>query len=348
MHAFLLTLAAFLPACQAENTATVAPAREQSSVAAAPVQARPQVTAWVDIVRVVDGDTIHVKLGDKVEKLRLLCVDTEEKLGSGASSPTKPQTVFGEVCALWAIDYFRALEKDGAPARVGLLFPKGRENHRDVYGRLLCHVILPDGTDYNVMIVKLGKSPYFTKYGYSEIDHAAFVAAQDEARSKHLGIWDPATNAPQTPGTPSAARPYDKLIPWWNMRADAVRVFTEERAKHPERVFDVESGASLAEAVAHSTDGPDGLVRVFGEIDRVFDETDGSQTVLFRATQRDEALRVHIPRENVASLASAGLAKRGDEFQQNYVWYRGRIERSGKSYRSTCTAPTAWTDGCTP
>jgi endonuclease YncB( thermonuclease family) len=342
MHAFILTLVAFLPARQAE---TVAPARTDRPAVAAPITTRPDVAAWVDVVRVVDGDTIHVKLGDKVEKLRLLCVDTEEKLGSGVSSLTKPQTVFGEACALWAIDYFRALEKDGAPARIGLLFPKGREHHRDVYGRLLCHVILPDGTDYNVMIVKLGKSPYFTKYGYSEVDHAAFVAAQDEARSKHIGIWDPATNAPLTPGTPSAARPYDKLLPWWNLRADAVRVFDAERAKDPERVFDAESGTSLAEAVAHSTDG---TVSVFGEIDRVFDEADGSQTVLFRAAQRAEALRVHIPRENVASLATAELSKRGAEFQQNYVWYRGRIERSGKSFRSTCTRAAAWSDGCRP
>ncbi len=341
MHTFLLVLATL---CPAPLVPQAAPAP------AAKVAARPEATTWVDVAKVIDGDTIHVMLDGKLEKLRLLCVDTEEKLGSGASSPTKPQTVFGEECALWAQEFFAKLGKDGAPPKVGLLFPPGREHHRDPYGRLLCHVILPDGTDYNVMIVKLGKSPYFTKYGYSEVAHAEFVAAQAEARQKKLGIWDPATNAPKTPGTPSAARPYDKLLPWWDLRADAVRTFTELRARSPESVFEAESGASLAAAAAgNSTAGPDAKpVRVFGEIDRVFDESDGSQTVLFRAAVRDEALRVRIPRSAVAEIASAKLSQRGEEFQQNYVWYRGTIERGAKGFQSTCTSASAWSDGCKP
>ncbi|MCY2961565.1 MAG: thermonuclease family protein [Planctomycetota bacterium] len=344
MHTLLLVLAALFPAPPLPQ----APPASAAANPAAP--AKPQVTAWVEVARVVDGDTIHVKLAGKLEKLRLLCVDTEEKLGSGASSPTKPQTVFGEACALWAQEFFQKLEKDGAPAKIGLLFPPGRENHRDTYGRLLCHVILPDGTDYNVMIVKLGKSPYFTKYGYSEIAHAEFVAAQAEARSKKIGIWDPATNAPQTAGAPSAARPYDRLLPWWDMRAEAVRAFTELRAKEPKLVFEAESGASLAEAVAAGGLEATALskARVFGEIDRVFEEADGSETVLFRAAVRDEALRVRIPKEAVAALAGAKLAQRGEEFQQNYVWYRGRIERDGKGFRSTCSDPAAWSDGRKP
>jgi len=344
MHTFLLALAALLTPSWAPQAAPAAAAQRPASPAAA---ARPAVATWVEVARVVDGDTIHVQLDGKLEKLRLLCVDTEEKLGSGgASSPTKPQTVFGEECALWAVDFFAKLGKDGAPPKVGLLFPPGREKHRDPYGRLLCHVILPDGVDYNVLIVKLGKSPYFTKYGYSEVAHAEFVAAQAEARAKKIGIWDPATNVPKTPGAPSAARPYDTLLPWWDLRAEAVRAFTELRAKEPKLVFEAESGASLAEAVAASA-GPE-PVRVFGEIDRVFDETDGSQTVLFRAAVRESALRVRIPKEAVESLAPLKLAQRSDEFQQNYVWYRGTIERSGKGYQSRCSDPAAWRDGRTP
>lgn len=339
MHAlqFLLTAILSLPLAAQTAAPVSAPASE--------VAARAEVTTWVDVVRVVDGDTIHVKLGEKTEKLRLLCVDTEEKVGSGAGSATKPQTVFGEACALWAIDFFKALEKDGAPARVGLLFPKGREHHRDVYGRLLCHVILPDGVDFNVLLVKLGKSPYFTKYGYSEVDHAAFVAAQKEARSKHLGIWDPATNKPSTPGTPSAARPYDRLLPWWDERAEAVRAFTEKRSLEADLVFEAEAGDSLAKAVENSKNAP---VFVFGEIDRIFDEDDGSQTVLFRAAKRDEALRVRIPKESVATLAPLKLAEKSEEFTQNYVWFVGRIEPATKGFRATCTTADAWRDGRTP
>lgn len=337
MHHVVLVLAALF---STPFSPQAAPAAANPRVAE---RARPDVASWVEVAKVVDGDTIHVTLDGKLEKLRLLCVDTEEKLGSGASSPTKPQTVFGEECALWAQDYFAKLGKDGAPPKVGLRFPAGRERHRDPYGRLLCHVILPDGTDYNVLIVKLGKSPYFTKYGYSEIAHAEFVAAQAEARAAKIGIWDPKTNAPATPGTPSAARPYDKLLPWWDLRAEAVRVCAELRAKEPLHVLEAESGASLL--LGTKSTEP---VRVFGEIDRVFDEDDGSQTVLFRAAVRDEALRVRIPKDAVAKLAELQLAQRGEEFRQNYVWYRGAIEPDRKGYRSTCTDPAAWSDGQSP
>jgi len=326
----LLALALFAP-----TAPQVAPAQVERTKTAEP--------KWVEITRVVDGDTIHVQLEGKVEKLRLLCVDTEEKLGSGAASPTKPQTVFGEECALWAQEFFAKLGKDGAAPKIALRFPVGRENHRDPYGRLLCHVILPDGTDYNILLVKLGKSPYFSKYGYSEIAHAEFVAAQSEARAKKIGIWDPATNAPKTPGAPSAARPYDTLLPWWDMRAEAVRAFVETRAKDAGSTFEAESGASLAAAAKKASS-----VRVFGEIDRVFDESDGSQTVLFRASVRDEALRVRIPKEAVESHAALKLATHGEEFQQNYMWFRGTIESNGKGYRATSTSPEAWRDGRDP
>jgi len=329
----------------------VAPPAPQTAPAVA-LPTKRQPATWAEVARVVDGDTIHVNLGGKVEKLRLLCVDTEEKIGSGAGSATKPQTVFGEECALWAQQYFECLgEKDAVtgatkPVKVGLLFPPGRENHRDPFGRLLCHVILPDGTDFNVLLVKLGKSPYFTKYGYSEVCHDEMAAAQKTARAQKIGIWNPETNKAATPGTPSAVRPYDRLLPWWEMRAKAVAAFQARKAKDPQSIFEAESSATLCEAVKASETGQPTLV--FGEIDRLYDEGDGSRTVLFRAAVRDEVLRVRIPKEHVAALAAAKLDQRGEEFQQNYVTYRGRIERSGKGFTSTCTEASAWSDGARP
>ena len=84
--------------------------------------------------------------------------------------------------------------------------PAGREQ-RDSYGRLLCHVILADGRDFNLLLVEEGKSPYFNKYGNSLVAHAAFVAAQQHAREKSKGIWDPTTNVPKDPKAPIAAGP---------------------------------------------------------------------------------------------------------------------------------------------
>src|SRR5262245_53410026 len=79
---------------------------------------RPEASA--EVTRVVDGDTLDVLLDGEEVTLRLLSVDTEEKIsGLPLSSPTKPQTVFGQETALWAKELFASFEP---PVRIGLLF----------------------------------------------------------------------------------------------------------------------------------------------------------------------------------------------------------------------------------
>jgi len=300
-------------------------------------EGRKPEAQWVEVERIVDGDTIHVRRAGRIEKLRLLSVDTEERLGRGhSSSPTKPQTVYGEETALWAEKLFADLETEGGRLRIGLLFPGGAEA-RDVYGRLLCHVLLPDGTDYNLRLVRLGRSPYFNKYGNDLLDHAAFVAAQAAARREKIGIWDPATNEARTAGAPSAKRPYAKLLPWWNARAVAVEAFRERASKEPERVADAEEPDTLARAARSGHE-----VEVFGEIDRLFDESDGSRTVLFRTSDAGRALRVRIP------LASRGAHEALDwgsilrDFRQNYVWVRGRVGHGDRGFEMLSEGADRW------
>lgn len=294
-------------------------------------------TELYEIVKVVDGDTIHIKRGGKVEKLRLLSVDTEEKFSSGTQpGGTKPPTVFGEECALWAQKFFADLGRDGAPPRIGIAFPGGHEKY-DFYGRLLCHVILPDGTDYNLMLVKMGKSPYFSKYGFSESDHAAFVAAQKEAQSKQLGIWNPKTNMPATPDAPAAKRPYEKLVPWWDARGEAVQAWRAAFAKDPNAVCDADEAAQLERAARGEKE-----VEVFGEIDRVRDEPDGSVSVHFRASKKDQALVVRIAKDQREAHAALALATLGEEFHQNYVWFRGLVRSGPKGFLADSDAPARW------
>src|SRR5688572_15294746 len=188
--AFFVVLLGIAPVL-ARGTPSFAHGKEDPSSAVASARARlaheVAPAELLEIERVVDGDTVWVRRAGAVEKLRLLSVDTEERLGKGhAASATKPQTVFGEETALWATELLLKGAKDGAKARVGVLFPDGREQ-RDVFGRLLCHLMLPDGTDYNLLLVEQGWSPYFTKYGHDTVCHAAFVAAQAEARKAGRG-----------------------------------------------------------------------------------------------------------------------------------------------------------------
>ncbi|HTF90600.1 MAG TPA: thermonuclease family protein [Planctomycetota bacterium] len=286
-----------------------------------------------DIDRVIDGDTIWVQYHGKQTKLRLLCVDTEEKLSVDTGSASKPGTVFGEECAKWAQDFFAASTVGEKRAQVGLYFPAGREQ-LDAYGRLLCHVILPDGRDFNLLLVEEGKSPYFNKYGNSPVAHELFVEAQNRAREKKKGIWDPATNVPKTVGAPSARRPYEKLVPWWNARAAAIDDFRERERKEPAAVADAENPASLKAALARG-----GEVDVFGTIDRLFDESNGDWTLLMRCEDKHGALRVRIAKDKRALFSKLDFEHLNDDYRQNYFWIRGKMKQGSRGVEIEANDP---------
>ena len=273
-----------------------------------------------DVERVVDGDTVYVLRNGERLKLRLLSVDTEEKLsGNPNPSPSKPETVFGQETTLWAQELFAATAEPGRPPRVGLRFPGGVER-KDAYGRLLCHVVLADGRDFNLLLVELGKSPYFNKYGNSLICHRAFVDAQRRARANRLGVWDPNTNAARTPGAPSARRPYARLLPWWEARARAVERFRTLSAADPDRYVDAEDAGALQAALDSGRE-----VQVFGSIFELFDEPNGDRTLLLRAPGGERALRVVVPAAHRADLAPLELERTREDYRQNYLWVAGRV-----------------------
>jgi endonuclease YncB( thermonuclease family) len=294
---------------------------------AAEAAAMPGDVVEVDVVEVIDGDTLTVRLDGEVVSLRLLSVDTEEKIrGAASGSASKPETVFGEETKLWAKELFAGL---GAPPRVGLAFPEGRR--ADVYGRLLTHVILPDGRDYNLLLVELGKSPYFDKYGYSRRMHAEFVAAEARARAAELGIWNPATNRARTSGAPSAVRPYAELLPWWEARAQAIEAFRGRAEGEPGRWILAEDSAALQLAFETARSDPAARVGVLAEIERLFEESDVSLTVLLHPGDAQHALRAELPAALRAELEPVLRATTG-EFRQNYLVVTGRMERNARGF----------------
>jgi endonuclease YncB( thermonuclease family) len=289
------------------------------------------------VVKVVDGDTIHIERAGKVDKLRLLSVDTEEKLSNAPFDPAKPETLYGEETKLWAIDLFDKLKDASGDIKVGVMFPGGEEEY-DVYGRLLCHVILPDGTDYNVQLVKEGRSPYFMKYGYSRLCHGAFEAAEAEAREKQLGVWNPETNKPANAADPWNKRDYALAIPWWRARAEAIQAFREQKEINPGSFFSSEDEAGMAEGVEYvATLGYP--VSVFGAIDRTFEEDDGSLTLLLRALKDQTAFRAHIPKKLRATFGELNLTDRTKAGVQNYVFVVGEIVRGPRGFDITATDP---------
>ncbi len=299
--------------------------------------ARQTPSELFEVVKIVDGDTIHILRNGEKEKLRLLSVDTEEKLTPGQrNSGSKPQTVYGEDTRLWTIDYFEQFRDEQGLLQVGLSFPKDKQA-RDVYGRLLCHVLAKDGTDFNLLLVQLGKSPYFNKYGNSLICHEAFVAAQAQARRNLLGIWNPRVNQPADGDSPSAVRPYDQLLPWWQVRADAIDSFRALAAKEPMSVIAADDADGLAGALESKKE-----VRLFGSPDRFFEEKDGSRTVLFRAEDKSRALRVSIAKDDLASFEAFDLEGLRSEFRQNYAYVRGTLTQGPRGFRIDNSKVSQW------
>src|SRR5262245_45230367 len=96
-----------ISACATLALALFAGAAQPEPQAIAKTPQAKDTAEWVELDRVVDGDTIRVHRHGKSESLRLVSVDTEERLGPNhPATATKPQTVFGEETALWAEKLF--------------------------------------------------------------------------------------------------------------------------------------------------------------------------------------------------------------------------------------------------
>jgi micrococcal nuclease len=124
------------------------------------------------VVRVVDGDTIHVRLTDRVEKIRYIGVNTPE-----IHHPSKGEEPGGREAA----EVNRGLV-GGRRVRLEL-----DVQTRDRYGRLLAYVWVGD-TMVNAELVRLGYAQVMTvppNVRYQDL----FVKLQRQARDAHRGLW---------------------------------------------------------------------------------------------------------------------------------------------------------------
>jgi micrococcal nuclease len=142
---------------------------------AAPAAARSSAPAEGLVVRVVDGDTIHVRLGDRLEKVRYIGVNTPEihHPGRGAEPGGR---------AAHAVN--RQLV-EGKRVRLEL-----DVQERDRRGRLLAYVWVGD-TMINAELVRLGYAQVMT-IPPNVRRQALFVKLQRDAREAGRGLWRPA------------------------------------------------------------------------------------------------------------------------------------------------------------
>jgi micrococcal nuclease len=118
--------------------------------------------------RIIDGDTISVKINNQKEKIRLACIDAREKGQVGGTEATK---------------FLSGLTPIGSQV---VIVPTGR----DRYGRLL-GVVFNGKTNINLAMVANGHAivykQYLSKCPNSRED---LVKAEAIAKSQKLNIWN--------------------------------------------------------------------------------------------------------------------------------------------------------------
>ena len=127
------------------------------------------------VTKVIDGDTIDVRIGRKVRRIRLVGIDTPE-----TKDPRKPVQCFGKE----------------ASARTSALLPVGTEvrlerdiEELDAFGRTLAYVFRSsDGLFVNLSLARDGFAD--TLRITPNTAHASeFAAAVAAARNAQLGLW---------------------------------------------------------------------------------------------------------------------------------------------------------------
>ncbi len=127
------------------------------------------------VVEVIDGDTIKVDIGGKIETVRLIGIDTPE-----IANPHNPKDdYFGPEAAQYAK---RLLEN-----QLVYLIPDPMQSNRDKYNRLLRYVFLEDGTLINAKLIAEG---YAYNYIYEPFQFMKqFDYLEKQAKENQLGLW---------------------------------------------------------------------------------------------------------------------------------------------------------------
>lgn len=137
--------------------------------------AAPPARHAAHLARVVDGDTLRVRLDSgEEETVRLIGIDT-------------PETVHPRIGVQpWGAEasaYTRALLPPGEPVALEL-----DVEERDRYGRLLAYVYLRDGREVNALLLNEGLAQLLTiPPNVKHVDR--YVRLQEEARHARRGMW---------------------------------------------------------------------------------------------------------------------------------------------------------------
>jgi len=129
------------------------------------------------VVKVVDGDTIHVNVNGQKLKIRLIGIDTPEVV-----DPRKPVQCFGREASAQA--------KTILGGQSVYLETDPSQDSIDKYGRTLAYVWTELGRLFNLDMIADGYAneyTYYLPYRYQQ----EFKAAENDARTHDRGLWSP-------------------------------------------------------------------------------------------------------------------------------------------------------------
>jgi endonuclease YncB( thermonuclease family) len=113
-----------------------------------------------------DGDTLQIRQGENVTKVRFCGIDAPE---------------LAQPLGVESRDYLCRLLGDGAVRVVTV--------EKDKYDRTVAELFLPDGRLVNVEMVRSGMAYHYAKYSGNCAVKGAIGQAEGEAQSKRLGVW---------------------------------------------------------------------------------------------------------------------------------------------------------------
>ncbi len=126
------------------------------------------------VIRVIDGDTLVLRLQGAVETVRLIGVDTPETV-----HPTKPVECLGPEASA----FIHSVLKPQTQVRV-----QRDVEARDRYRRLLVYLYLMDGTFVNQELLRLGFARTLSIAPNTAFT-AKFASIETAARENQIGLW---------------------------------------------------------------------------------------------------------------------------------------------------------------
>lgn len=133
------------------------------------------VGTYYKVDRVIDGDTIKVVMGDTIESVRLIGINTPETV-----DPRRTVECFGKEAS--------TRMKELASGQIVRLEYDDTQGYRDTYNRILAYVYLEDGQMINRKMIAEGYAYEYT-YLTPYLHQKEFRQLQNLAKAGSKGLW---------------------------------------------------------------------------------------------------------------------------------------------------------------